>query len=363
MNLFNNFFSKKEDPIHSYQDFWNWFQTHEKTFFKVVKKHNNIEKDFFDKISPKLNELKDSFSFLTGMFDDNTVELVLTADGTIMNLVFVEELVKAAPSIKGWKFTALKPAIPIENVSIEMDDYTFNKENIFFYSNEHSEYPDEIDITIVHNDFSNDNQATIINGSYIFLDNYLGELDFATTIDHLTFCRKEEASKELVPIHKLKDFLIWREKEFIEKYEGKRYQTEEEGYSGLEAELKNGMPLIAIINTDLLEWDSKASHPWVMIVEIKYDGENKNGMPNEDDYNLLKEIESEILNELKDTEGYLYIGRQTAENVREIYFACNDFRKPSTVLYKLQKSYANKIEMTYDIFKDKYWQSFNRFQG
>ena len=36
---------------------------------------------------------------------------------------------------------------------------------------------------------------------------------------------KAKIKKELIPIEKLKDFLIWRQKEFIEKYEGTRRNT------------------------------------------------------------------------------------------------------------------------------------------
>jgi len=65
----------------------------------------------------------------------------------------------------------------------------------------------------------------ILYGIYIFLDNYLGELDFLNNIDNLKVINKKEAEKELVSIGKLKDFLIWRQKEFIEKYEGVWYNT------------------------------------------------------------------------------------------------------------------------------------------
>ena len=65
--------------------------------------------------------------------------------------------------------------------------------------------------------------------------------------------------------------------------------------------------------------------------------------------------------ELKDSDGYLNIGRQTADSVREVYFACFEFRKPSKVLHTIKKEYQNKIKLDFDIYKDKYWQSFNRF--
>ena len=207
-----------------------------------------------------------------------------------------------------------------------------------------------------------ENKSSLINGTYIFLDNFLGELNAVTTIDSLTVIGRIDAKKELIPIDKLKDFLVWRQKEFIEKYEGDRHSTENDSYSNLEAELTNGGLLIATVNSTLLEWDRKASHPWILSVEIKYKGEGNNGMPDDETYQILNEIEDEILEELKDFDGYLYIGRQTADSLREIYFACKDFRKPSKVLHQLTNKYLGKYNIAYDIYKDKYWRSFNRFR-
>nr|WP_299245396.1 DUF695 domain-containing protein [uncultured Aquimarina sp.] len=361
MSFFKSLFNTKEQPINSYSDFWNWFLENEKKFHDVLKKQGDIKRIFFDKLAPKLDELKDGFWYLAGMYDDNTSELVITPDGVIKNIIFVEELVQAAPKITNWKFTALKPAIEIENVRIDMANYTFDSENLSFYSIDHKNYPDEIDIVIVHNDYNEQDKSTMLNGTYIFLDNYLGELNSVTAIDNLTLISKKDATKELIPISKLKSFLIWREKEFIEKYQGLRHNTDNDNYSSLEATLENGLPLLAIVNSDLLDWDSKASHPWIAIIEIKYDGKNNNGMPNDTSYQLLNEIEDKIIIELKDSDGYLNIGRQTADSVREIYFACVDFRKPSKVLHKIKREYLNNIELDFNIYKDKYWQSFNRF--
>ena len=243
-----------------------------------------------------------------------------------------------------------------------MAGYSFTNENLFFYSNDLEDYPDEIDITVVHNDYNDENKSDIINGSYLFIDHYLGELKSITIIDNIDFISKNEAEKELIPIEKLKSFITWREKEFIEKYEGTRRNTENDSYSSLEATLKNGNPMFAIINTDLLDWDAKASHPWVLKFEIKYDGENNNGLPNKETYEFLDVIEKEINTELKDFEGYLNVGRETADNIREIYFACKDFRKPSKVSDKILARYSDQIEISYEVYKDKYWRSFNRFR-
>jgi hypothetical protein len=330
----------------------------------VVKKGTNIERTFFDRLSPKLNELRDGYFYLTGMFDDDTAELILTADGEVKNFIFVEELVGAAPSIKGWKFTAHKQASDIKDVGIKMSGFKFQEDNLSFYPNDDPRYPDEINITIVHHDFDGESgRNDAVRGVYIFLDNFLGELNFATTIDSLHVVGKREAKTELIPVRKLKDYLIWREKEFLEKYDGMKQGTENNSYAVLEAELKDGKPLVATINTDLLTWDGKASHPWILNVEVKYGNpEKNNGMPDQTHFDGLSRIEDKLSDDLKDFDGYLNIGRQTANGVREIYFACKDFRKSSKVTDRIIRQNADQFEITYSIYKDKYWRSFERFK-
>ena len=362
MSFLKNIFGKKDEPIKSYSDFWTWFQKNEKDFYNVVKSRKDIETGFFNKLSPKLEELKDGYFYLTGMRDENTVELVLTADGNTNNIVFIEELVAAAPKIEGWKFTALKPSLDIKDVSIEMAGLKFNSENLFFYSNDLPDYPDEIDISVFHKDLNDDNGQEIIQGVYVFLDNYLGELDFVNNIDNLQIIGQAEVQKDLIPIAKLKDFLTWRQKEFIEKYEGERYNTENDQYSVLEAQLESGNMLLALVNTQLLNWDRQASHPWIAVFNMKYDGSKNNGMPNNSDYEAMNVIEENLMKALLDKDGFLNVGRQTAKNERDIYFACKDFRKPSKVFFETQKNYENSFEIEYDIYKDKYWQTFDRFK-
>jgi hypothetical protein len=349
------------EALTSYTTFWEWFSRHERLFFQIVKEHARVEEDFFAVLSPALDAVKPGFYFQTGMFDEYTVELQISAEGVIENIVFVEDLIRAAPTIPGWLFTAHKTASDIEHTTITMAGYEFNTDTLTFYPQDDAAYPDLIDVVVVHRDWIEENDSTIQNGVLIFLDNYLGELDFATTIDRITVVGEAEAQHERVPIEKLQAYLRWRQKEFVEKYEGLRHDTENDTYAGFEAELESGNQLLAVINTDLLDWDGKASHPWVIVVTIAYDGTTRNGMPDQATYERLNELEDAIIAELPDFDGYLNVGRQTAESTREIYFACQDFRKPSKVLYQLQAAYEGILDVTYEIYKDKYWQSFERF--
>ncbi|WP_119789626.1 DUF695 domain-containing protein [Flavobacterium anhuiense] len=362
MSFLDKILGKKEAPIQSYNDFWNWFSANEKAFFKTVQSGENIHQGFFDKLAPKLDEIHEGIYFLTGMFDDHTAELVLTPDGAIRNIYAIEELVANAPKIDGWKFTALKPASDVNNIGITYQDFEFSKENLKFYPRVHEDYPDEIDLVIVYDHFVEEKKSNIANGVYIFLDNYLGELHSVTLIDNLVVAGPEQTSEELIPIEKLKDYLIWREKEFVEKYEGTRHNTENDSYANFEGKKQDGSIVLALINTTIIEWDKKASHPWVFIVGISFDDCDNGGLPDEKTYKLLEEIEEEIIYSLPDSEGYLNVGRETANNKREIFFTCKDFRKPSKIADELIKKYSGVFEISYEIYKDKYWQSFRHFE-
>lgn len=360
MSLLKKLFTGKDEPITNYDDFWKWFIRHEKTFFNVVKNQDDIERKFFEKLSPKLGELMGGFYYLTGMLDDNTVELILTADGTIKNLVFVEELVGKAPAIAGWKFTAHKPEMSIENTQINMGKYIFNDESLWFYSNDNPKYPDEIDITIIHREFNENDKSSIVNGVFLFLDNYLGELKSVTTIDRVVVIGKGEATKELVPIEKLKAFLEWRQKEFVEKYHGLVKDTDDMQHSILEAETESGGRVIALINTDILNWENKPSHPWILTIDVPYDGSKNNGLPEEASNKDLWDLETRIAELLKSEDGYILIGHASVAGCRTMYFACKDFRKPSKVIHQMSVD-EPQWKISYDIYKDKYWTSFNRF--
>lgn len=347
-----------------YEPFWVYFKKNEKKFHSAVKNQKNEER-IFEKLSTKLSEqLGVDIEYLAGMADENTVLLSFSAGGVLKNTVVIEEFVNSAPDIPGWKFTSSIPDIDMKDFRLEMFDHKVDRETLSFYSNDSPEYPDLIDITFVHSDLNDENISTITHGTYIFLQSYLGEIFFITTIDKLNVIGKKHKKKEQIPLDKLKAFLTWKEKEFIEKYDATRYDTQNDMNSVVAGSLENGRPLIATINSTLLEWDGKASHPWILSVQINYDGEANNGLPDDPTYKLLDNIEDKVKEELKDIDGYLNIGRQTADGSRNIYFACKDFRRPSRVLHQLRKKHLHedKIDICFDIYKDKYWQSFDHFR-
>jgi hypothetical protein len=336
---------------------------HQQNFHHIVKEmnQNTIQKDFFDQLSPELEKVHAGIFFLTGMSDQDTAELILTPDGVISNIIFVEELVAAAPEIAGWKFTALKPASDIHQTSITMHGHEFSQETLSFYLRDHAEYTDEIDLVVVHDQYDEEQKGEFLQAVYIFLDNYLGEYDSITKLDQVSVRCRPDAEKELMPMESLKNILILKASEISRLDKVIRTNTDEDEYISLQGETNEGLPLIAVLNSTLLDWDQKASHPWVMIIEITYDGQNSSGMPPSKEYEQLENIEQELLAELKDVDGYLNIGRETGNHLRTMYFASKDFRKPSKVIDQIIEKYSNDFEIEVSIFKDKYWRCLNKF--
>ncbi len=357
MRFLKNLFANNH-PIRTYSDFWNWFKKQERTFFRTVRRGVHIEKAFLDQVSPKLAELNEGIGLLTGMYDDQTAELIFTIEGLVRNVFWVEDLVQHAPAIEGWKFTALTPPVDIQNCNIDMHGRSFNGANLFFYANDLPEYTDEIDLAIVYSGYEEKDADQIIHGCHIFLDNFLGELDFATKIDNIEVMGPQDATRELIPISKLKAYLNWREKEFQEKYD--TFQApENQTFTLFTAKDKEGNPAIAIINTALLDWGEKASHSWITIIEIMLSTE---GLPDAETNQALVDWEEQLLRHLQPLEGHLHIGRQTTSGKRNIYFASREFRAFSKAVFEYIHFHKADMEISYRIFRDKYWQGFERFQ-
>lgn len=368
MSVLRNYSAVNKNKIElsqsdAYAKFWQWFQKHQKGFHRIIVEMNRdtIEGELFDKLSSELESVHHGIFFLAGMFDAETAELIFSPNGIVSNIVYIEELIASAPQIEGWRFTALKPGSNRTKFNIEMHSYEFGTETLSFYFNDNDQFPDSTDLMITHDQYNEEQKSEFLQAIYIFLDNYLGEYNTVAKIDSVTAIAKQDAEKELIPIERLKNILILKNSEISRLDKVIYTHSDDDQYVSLEGRSQEGLPLVAILNRTLLDWDQKASHPWMVIIEIPYDGKNTNGMPSSDDYDLLDTIEQDMLDELKDMDGYLNIGRETGDSLRTMFFVCKDFRKPSKVTDQIVNKYKHHFEIEVSIFKDKYWRSLSKF--
>jgi len=367
MSVFEKLFESNysdDSPIATIADFWKWFERHADLFYRAIDEGTDIENKFFSPLADQLYKLHERIFFLVGINKEtNIAELTFTPDAIIRNIAFVEDLVKEAPQLEKWQFVALKQASDVEGFGVKMFGRDFSNKNIQFYPVEHPEFPDEIDIMAVYDDYDEKDHDDIFNGVCIYLDNALGELKSITMIDNMRVRGPGDDITELIPIEKLDAYLLWREKEFVERYTDITHYSKDDHYGSYEGELENGMPIFAIVNHTLLNWDHKASHPWILVVMVHYDADPETGLPNDKIYKLMEDLEVELMDRLKDVDGYINLIRETGNGLREINFACREFRKPSRVMEEMTIKYAEHFRIEFDIYKDKYWRSFDKFNG
>jgi hypothetical protein len=220
--------------------------------------------------------------------------------------------------------------------------------------------PDLIDLAFIHEDYLSSYHSMFMDGIYIFVNECLGEQNLMTMIDDLTIEGVDTCKTNLIPVSKLKQYLIWREKEFIEKTGHLRYLKEFNDFGYVEAELENGKTFISFVDRSLLKWDGKASHPWIVEIEIKYPGDRRNGMPGPVAIKLMHDFEEQLGFAITPELGYLNVGYKTADSLRTIYFACAEFRKPVRVIDHLITINTEIISVSYDVYKDKYWQTLDQ---
>lgn len=348
------------DKTAAYNSFWLWFQNNSVQFNKILNGEGDIEKDLFNKLTDQLSQIRDGYWFYLDISSNGDTELVFTADSVVENIVFIEELVDAAPEVDGWNFIALKPASSVDD-DIELNGLIFNKDNIMFYLDQDSKYPDQLNLIISYSDLNDKNRTNAINGVQLFLDNILGELDFATLVDSISIITEDQADKKLISISKLKEVVDSYKLDLLDRSKDLRYSnSKEDDNSCLEGTLQNDMPIIAAINSSRLRWDHQGSHPWVLVLTSTYTG-GESGMPFQETYDLMDSIENEIISKLTVNDGYLLIGRETANGSRDTYFTAVEFRKLSKVLHSVVDTYKDRLDMRFNIYKDIHWKSFRRF--
>ena len=352
---------KKEMKINSIEEFWNWFENNQTRFHNVLNTGNQVEQSFINPVFNKLQSLNPDAYLVAGMMDSKTAEIVFTAEGNIKVFPFIFELVAKAPSFDSWLFTALKPSIELRNSEIKMGEVFFSSENISFYPVIEADFPDDISIKLVYNgEYEDKDHRKIENGCGIFLENWLGEVNMVSQVDEIGFDHNRGGAEELVPIAKLKDYINWREKEFIEKYEGVFFDTENSSY-GIAEWTSGESPFVGKFNSELISWDAKASHPWMFVVEVSFDPKENDGFPRSELMEKIHVLEDKINAVFVDKEGELELAQITGKGERKMFYACKSFHDPIIKLQRVLSS--SSLSPNFHVYRDKYWRSIGVFQN
>lgn len=345
---------------HTPQSFWRWFGNNQERFDQLDETNAGQAPARLNEIMEELKKYDPWLKGLIGKYDDTTSELVITADGDIALFVKVEQFVSEAPALPGWRFTAHKPPLGFDEISIEMHGKIFNEETVKFFPLTDPAYPDLVSIVFTHKEYDDKEDEDFQTAGSIYVQNALGELNTATQIDQYKISPEPEDESVLIPVGKLNDYLNWREKEFVEKYDLASIEFPEELINSIEGQDAEGNVMMALAVASYELWEYKPVYCWWVRIEIEYP-EAGNGLPDPDTLKILHDTEDKAVQLLTANPGIIYTASKTFKGCRTVYFYARNYRDPSLLLYTFCEKSDEALKLGFFIEKDKYWQNMEEF--
>lgn len=170
-------------------DFWSWFQETEQQFPSTEK----FDTSFGNDLSSRLKAINPGLTYEISLPENGLKELVISSDGLPELIPDVENLVRTAPKLDGWKITAFRPRLEnYAQFTLQFGDREFDPKKLWYYSRVEDGF---FDLIIYHPIYSKDIRTELINGSYLLLDMAIGEYNVMTGIryiDHQQLPEKPE---------------------------------------------------------------------------------------------------------------------------------------------------------------------------
>jgi len=166
------------------QEFWNWFEKNNAQYLFLNVVDGQEKERLMDELLDVLHEYCSELFFEIGGFPEDRQELIVTAQGDIDYFDNVEELINQAPKIKNWTFIAFKPAMGFE-FKLKYKEITFDPGKMWFIPLESEGNPKHLGIRIGFSDFDESQKGDFLHGTFLLLDNALGEKRAVSDIHYL----------------------------------------------------------------------------------------------------------------------------------------------------------------------------------
>jgi|GEM_PF-1149688 len=192
--------------------FWTWFEGEHDRFRNIEKAKDGEE--LLDLFLARLHELDSELYFeVSQPLDDDSNELIISAEGVRAKFPKVEALVAAAPKIPKWKIIAFKPALGFDFVH-EYGELKIDPRKLWFLPLTAKSDPSILGLRVGLPDYDEDAEDKIKNTVWIILDTGLGEKTCADRIRHLEVIALPEKPEDegYIELPELPDYLAWIDK-------------------------------------------------------------------------------------------------------------------------------------------------------
>jgi len=183
-------------------NFWSWFNMN-KAKFEHIDDSNRDQK--LDSILRRLDVIEKGLFVEVSDEFKGVRDIRISAGGDKEKFPIVKEIVKQAPKMIGWTFTAFRQRAKVD-FTVKYKGLSFTPSKMFFYPEEENGV---LNIRVYAKDVNKHNYDSVAYYGIIAMDNVLGEFDSAIKVGDYTFYDLSTApnSKKLKPFKELPSFV------------------------------------------------------------------------------------------------------------------------------------------------------------
>jgi hypothetical protein len=190
------------------EEFWKWFVAH-----KLELSRLTLNEPFWDVGLQEIKKVDEHLWFELSRNSQPAREFVVTTQGYVSSFLIAENLVRFAPRIEGWAFTALKPPQGFQ-FTTTYEGIRFNPSQMWFLPLESESRPRYLGLRIAVPELDRVGKNTVHAAVLVILDTGLGERSAALDLQYteVTEVPTDPASLGYIELTDLADYIAWRKK-------------------------------------------------------------------------------------------------------------------------------------------------------
>lgn len=185
-------------------EFWQSFKSNSRR----LEQARSADSAAYDELLEALQKIDDGLFFEFAV-SPGDCELIVTAEGKRNLFSLVEQIVAAAPTVKGWKIFALKPKLGFPEF-VQWEGYQVAISEVVFDPLENES--DELGLRLLVPDMADEDTDSAHNALLRAIDHGLGERQFAEAVAYTEVAALEDGANEFIPLADLENFIQWRKK-------------------------------------------------------------------------------------------------------------------------------------------------------
>jgi hypothetical protein len=186
-------------------EFWRSFQKNSEALSQI----DTADDPVYDELLERLQQI-DAGLYFEFSAQPGQCELLITADGDRTLFACVDDIVSAAPQVKGWKIFALKPKLGFPE-TVEWEGFKISIAEVVFDPMDSED--GELGLRLLIPKLNEEDFEDAHNGLLRAIDHGLGEREFSESIQHTEVAALEGPASEYIPLTDLESFIQWRKKQ------------------------------------------------------------------------------------------------------------------------------------------------------